>query len=62
MLSDLDSIIFSTERNQCKSTMLVQMVNKFGLENGFQNMLDCMSEELTTLDTVFYLVDSIAKV
>lgn len=42
--------------------MLVQMVNKFGLENGFQNMLDCMSEELTTLDTVFYLVDSIAKV
>ena len=62
MLESPDSIIFSTERHSCKSTMLVQMLNKFGQEDGFKHMLDCVARESTTLDTVFYIVDIIAKV
>ena len=62
MLESPDAIIFSTERHSCKSSMLVQMINNFGQENGFNYLLDCLARETTGLDTVFYIVDIIAKV
>jgi hypothetical protein len=45
MLDQPNTIIYSTERNQCKSSMLVQMVNKFGQEDGFNRILDCINLE-----------------
>jgi hypothetical protein len=62
MIAQPGDIIFSTERSQCKSSMLVQMINKFGVETGFKKILNIISLEDTQLNTVFYLVDSIAKI
>ena len=62
MIAQPGDIIFSTERSHCKSSMLVQMINKFGVETGFKKILNIISLEDTQLNTVFYLVDSIAKI
>lgn len=61
MLSQPGDIIFSTERFRCKSSMLVNMINRFGAENGFTKILAVISQEQTPLNTVFFLVDAVAK-
>ena len=41
--------------------MFVNMINKFGKEEGFTKLLDFISQASTTIDSVFYIVDAIAK-
>ena len=46
MLDDLPegSKIFATVRYSCKSTALVSLLNKFGEEGGFENLLTLIAQ------------------
>lgn len=41
--------------------MFVNLINKFGKEEGFTKLLDFILQASTTIDSVFYIVDAIAK-
>lgn len=46
MLTDLPegSKIFATVRYSCKSTAFVSLLNKFGEEGGFENLLNLIAQ------------------
>lgn len=56
MLAKVEDIIYATERYKCKSTVFVNMLNKFGSEQGYEKILATINHESTSIDLVYYLV------
>jgi hypothetical protein len=61
MLNKEEDTIYATERNKCKSTVLVNMLNKFGNELGYEKILATIKHEATSIDLVYYLVVAIGN-
>ena len=53
--------IFATERYSCKSSFLVEIINKFGEAGGYESLLNLLSKPEISLEYVYQLVSFFVK-
>jgi hypothetical protein len=59
-----DEIVYALERKKCKSTLIVEFINKFGGLGGFELILEkCskMGEDSISLDFMYYYIDILSN-
>ena len=61
MIKSEDMKIFATERYTCKSSAFVAIINKFGLAQGFEHLIDLIKSPETSLNNLNYIVTLFCK-
>lgn len=59
LMTDKDATIFAIERLKCKSTALVELVNRFGEKGGFKKILELVADKDTSIDAVHFIIKSL---
>ena len=61
MIKDEGQIIYVVERPTCRSTVFVEMIEKFGQANGFESILKVIADPKTSLKHAYYLCDLLSN-